>query len=298
MTASGGQHGITARLPLISGLLLLLHLLEKHIRLVKALNQGEEMGIFDFFRSKKKELPEVTVATGLMPTVKADPELFKCYDEVFWQTIPDVSGISKTEAAEIHEVITRCDGGFLNQGGYFSMVWERFFKDRTWRWKEYEDWFTIFSKLGRYPSRFPIRKGDSTEPFSAVLEKLKVAELKSLCVEHRLTVGSKAKKTDLINALKDCPGVSETKLVCFKMDDLSERFSYSLYSLLMRTMAHRAKSLHDQRRRTALGLHEVEVIHVFDEDREFVELALKLNPNALHPLFPGDMSITKVTLPF
>lgn len=256
------------------------------------------MGIFDFFRSKKSVLPEVKVATDLMPTVKADPELFKCYDEVFWEMIPGVSGISKKEAGEIHQVVTRCDGGFLNQGGYYSKVWDKYFKGKDWRWTEYEEWLAIFSKLGRYPLQFPARKGSLTPTVAQALEKFKVDELKALCAEHQLVVVPKAKKADLIDTLSNCPSVQASSLVTEKLDEMKARFEYTLYSSLMWTISSRAKSLWELKRAQRIGVKKFEILHAFDEDKEFISIALKKKPGALHPLYPGDASIKQAVIDF
>ena len=38
------------------------------------------------------------------------------------------------------------------------------------------------------------------------------------------------------------------------------------------------------------GIKKYKILYVFEQDKEFVDMALKLKPNALHPLFPSDMS--------
>lgn len=38
-------------------------------------------------------------------------------------------------------------------------------------------------------------------------------------------------------------------------------------------------------------MRKFKIPYVFEEDNEFVEITLKSNPNALHPVFPSDMSI-------
>ena len=92
------------------------------------------MGLFDFLKSSKNK-EESVVKTNTrtridpsnsmptvkpdkeifsMPTIEPDKELFECYDEVFNIMITDISGITKKEAKEIHDIIKKCDGGFLN----------------------------------------------------------------------------------------------------------------------------------------------------------------------------------------
>lgn len=262
------------------------------------------MGIFDYFRSAKKQrtpivkesVPSGEVAS--MPTVRPDDQIYACYDEVFKEMIAEISGITQREAAEIHRIINSCDGGFLNMHGYYSIVWENYFKGRRWQWEEYENWNAIFRKLGRFPSRFPLRNDAEAATISDALGKLTVGELKILCAEYQLAVPPKAKKKDLLEMLLAVPGIGASALVSSTMVQINDRFDYGLYSLFMRTMSFRANSLHTFLRRKNLGLTESTVVHMFEEDKEFVELALKMNPRALAPLFPGDMSSTKSILPF
>lgn len=56
--------------------------------------------------------------------------------------------------------------------------------------------------------------------------------------------------------------------------------------------------MHKVRRTKRLGVKKYEIMHAFEEDKEFVEMALKIKPNALHPVFPSDMSMRKMVLPF
>lgn len=262
------------------------------------------MGLFDFFKSiGKKEEPTIknsiqVNSNNSMPTIKPEKEIFECYDEVFNAIISDISGISQNEAKEINSIIKKCDGGFLDMGGYHSIVWEKYFKGRNWHWKEYEEWNSKFTKLGKFPSRFPEKNEFVQEMSEDVLSQLKVSELKTLCTENQLLSSPKAKKKDLIELLKSIPNITSTPLVSSKIDELNSRFDYELYSLLMRTIVFRGKNLYELRRSERSGVKKFEILHVFEEDREFVEMALKTNPNALHPVFPSDMSIKQPVIEF
>lgn len=262
------------------------------------------MSIFDFFRSPKKQAEPAakvsvkTVPAESMPTVKPDEQMYVCYDEVFWKMIRDVSGITPVEASDIHRTITMSDGGFMNQNGYYALVWEKYFKGRNWRWEEYELWNAIFTKLGRYPSRFPVRINAAAASLDDAISKLTVAELKSLCAEHNVEIPARAKKNDLSALLVVVPRIESSVLVAAKMDEINDRFAYALYTLLFRTIQFRGMSQHDRKRFASIGVMKYEVDHVFEEDKEFVEMALKKNPDALHPLFPSDMSSRKIVVEF
>ncbi|NOV28782.1 hypothetical protein [Methylomonas sp. ZR1] len=262
------------------------------------------MGIFDFLKSigKKEEPTNKSILlpqpNNSMPTIKPDKEIFECYDEVFKTMISDISGLTENEGKEIHSIIKKCDGGFLNMGGYHSIVWEKYFKGRDWQWDEYEEWNSRFTKIGKFPSSFPKNKVFTAATSEDALGQLKVSELKSLCTEHQLTAPAKAKKNDLVDLLKSISDIASNPLVAQKIEALNDRFSYGLYSLLMRTINFRGKYLYDLRRSEKAGVKKFKILYVNEEDKEFVEMALKIKPNALHPVFPSDMSMKQPVIEF
>ena len=260
------------------------------------------MGIFDFLKNiGKKEVAqnkEEKPTIHSMPTIKPDDEIYDCYDEVFKVMIADISGISSNEAKEIQALVKRSDGGFLNMRGYHTIVWEKYFKGREWKWNEYEEWNTIFQKMGKFPTSFPIRKDFTPATSEDALSQLKVVELKTLCNEHSIEIPSKSKKADLVNLLKPVQGITDSKLVRETIEELNNKFNYGLYSLLMRTINFRGTSSYNLRRTERLGIKKYKILYVFEQDKEFVDMALKLKPNALHPLFPSDMSQKQPVIDF
>jgi len=66
----------------------------------------------------------------------------------------------------------------------------------------------------------------------------------------------------------------------------------------MRTISFRAKGLYDIKRAEKIGVKKFKIMHVFEEDKEFVELVLKKNPKALHPVFPSDISMKQSIIEF
>ena len=113
-----------------------------------------------------------------------------------------------------------------------------------------------------------------------------------------MAVPSKAKKQELIDSLKSIPNIDGNSLVSFKIEELNGRFNYGLFSLLMRTINFRGINLYEFRRSNRAGIKKFKILYVFEEDKEFVEMALKLKPNALHPVFPSDMSIRQPIVEF
>lgn len=251
------------------------------------------MGLFDFFKSKKEEPKEVK---SPIPTITPDKEIFDCYAEVFKRDFANVSGITPEEKSEIFKIISGGDGGFLNMGNYHSKVYENYFKGKDWAWAEYDKWNDRFNKLGKFPTSFQAKIGSiSTE---SALDMLSVAELKELLKSKNVAFTSKAKKQDLIDLAKVIPGIEAEKIIKAKVAEALEKEKYSIYTILMRTINFRGKSLYDYNRAKKIGVKKFEMIHVYQEDKEFADMALKENPNALPPLYPYDLSMLKPIVDF
>lgn len=259
------------------------------------------MGLFDLFKSShKKELKAQDRSESFsFPTIKPEKELFECYDEIFNTTIRDVCGISRKDASDILNIIKNGDGGFLDSGRYHETIWKKYFNDRVWAWNEYERWNETYQKYGKFPSRFPLKNEIPSPNISSnidyALNVLRVAEIKVLCDQYKITFPSKAKKKDLVEAVKTIPDIHKSPVLIAIIDDLNDRLSHarSIYTLLMRTIDFRARSLYNIRRAKKLGINKFEIVHTFEEDKEFVEMALKQNPNAIHPVYPSDSSYKK-----
>ena len=271
------------------------------VRLSLARKRGKSMGFFDFLKfSWKKEWPTQNhIEKFSIPTIKPEKELFECYDEIFNATIRDVRGISREDASDILSLIKEGAGGYLNRGRYHETVWKKYFNGKVWSWNEYERWHETFRKNGKFPSRFPVKdefpSPDISDDIDYALNVLRVAGIKDLCDQYEIKIPSKAKKKDLIEAAKTIPDIHKSPVLKAIIDDLNDRLSpaRAIYALLMGTIDHRAKNLYDFRRAKKLGINKFEIVHTFEEDKEFVEMALKQNPNAIHPVYPSDSSYKK-----
>lgn len=251
------------------------------------------MGLFDFFKSKKEEPKE---AKSPIPTITPDKEIFDCYAEVFKREIANVSGITPAEKSEIFQLISDSEGGFLNMGAYHSKIYEKYFKGRDWSWIEFDTWNDRFSKLGQFPNSFEQKLGSvSTE---SALDMLSVAELKELLKSNNVSFTSKAKKQDLIDLAKGIANIGSAEIVQKTIAEALEKDRHGIYTILMRTINFRGKSLYDYNRAKKIGVKKFEIAHTFEEDKKFADMALKENPNALPPLYPYDLSMLKPIIDF
>lgn len=251
------------------------------------------MGLFDFFKSKKEEPKEVK---NSIPTITPDKEIYDCYAEVFKREIANVSGISPAEKSEIFKLISDSEGGFLNMGAYHSKIYDKYFKGRDWTWVEYENWNDRFTKLGKFPDSFQKKTG--TIDTETALGLLSVAELKDLLKSKDVSFTSKAKKQDLIDLAKVVPEIDGETIIKAKIAEELDKEKHSIYTILMRTINFRGKSLYDYNRAKKVGVKKFEIIQTYDSDKKFADMVLKENPNALPPLYPYDMSWLKPIIDF
>lgn len=235
-----------------------------------------------------------------LPTIKPDKDLFICYDEIFFIEMKNVQGISLDNIKEIHTIIKNGDGGFLNMHSYHKNVYEQFFKNKNWVWVEYENWNDICKKLGKYPSSFPVKNTikDNSINLEYILNSLKVAELKEILKTEKVEYQEKFKKNELIDTVKKIINIENNKIIIDKLKEKEEVEKFHLYELLMRTIHFRASNYYDEKRGKRAGIKKYELTYVYEEDKEFVKLALIKNPNAIPPFFPSDLTLRTAIIDF
>ena len=259
------------------------------------------MGLFNFF--KKSNEPKTNTQAeqiDLIPTIKPDKDLFICYDEVYFNEMKNIQGISEEDIKNIHVIIIKGEGGFLNMGNYHKPVYEKYFKNKNWTWVEYENWNDICINLGKYPSSFPVKNTvkDNEINIDFILNALKIAELKSILKHEKIEFQEKSKKNELINLIKNIININNNKTVIEKFEEKQEVERYNLYTLLMRTIHFRATNLFNEKRSKNIGVKKYELSFVYEEDREFVNIALSKNPNAIPPFFPSDLTLRTPIIDF
>ncbi|HEL3157295.1 TPA: hypothetical protein UMF67_001004 [Stenotrophomonas maltophilia] len=262
------------------------------------------MGVVGFLKSLLGTRPP-DVPQGQVPQeadykaleITPSDDVFDCYDAVFDQAMAKVSGMPAEDVDAIKDYIMAVEGGFLNAHGYYEHVWENYFAGLSWRWLEHEEWLSVFSELGRFPLNFPQPVPSQRPSVSSLLQRMKVADLKQLCKCCSVSFNSKTNKAQLIGMLELIPNIEKQPQLQAIASQLNSEARRSLYSLLMRTIQFRAMSLHNRRRSHAIGVTEFRVMHTFEQDREFVELAWRRVPDGLPPLFPGDMSGLRSVIP-
>jgi len=263
------------------------------------------MGIVGFLKSlvgaRRPAVPQGQVpqeAAYKALEITPSDDVFDCYDAVFDQAMAKVSGILAEDVDAIKDYIMAVEGGLLNAHGYYEHVWENYFAARSWRWLEHEEWLSIFSELGRFPLNFPQPVPSQRPSVSSLLQRMKVADLKLLCKCCSVSFNSKTNKAQLIGMLELIPKIEKQPQLQVIASQINSEAKRSLYSLLMRTIQFRAMSLHNKRRAHSIGVTEFRVMHTFEQDREFVELAWRRVPDGLTPLFPGEMSGRRSIMPF
>lgn len=259
------------------------------------------MGLFSFF-SKKKEEPAPQVKRGTMPTVRSAPKRVDAYEKVFYAVMSDVNGFTPEEFDEMVRIIVAGEGGHMNMGRYYRPIFDQFFAGRHWTWAEYEFWERMYAKLGQKPLRFQpglAVPADRTIVLTAqaVLNDLKVAELREFFESHNISIPPKAKKRDLLELAESIPNLRQTQLWKKKEEPLQGTIGYPLYELLMRYIAFKANGVFEGDRAMAVGATQFKHLFIEAGDEKFVDLALKRNPKALPPYFPGDVTMRQAVIP-
>ena len=282
------------------------------------------MGLFSLFRKKPKEKIAVKQVEPLedkgvpsnqrekflpvieMPTKEQDPDLYETYRTIFFNEMSTIQMLSQDQINAIYDEISQGEGVQFNMGRYHYPVFEKYFQGKNWVWPEFEKWDKLFANLKHYPvgwvkSPHEISKLSDQERLSM----LKMADLKELLKGAGVSVPSKATKDILIKAALSpviVESIKSSKIAQEAAFKYTEKRNAELYGLLMRTILFRAKSLYDQKRIEKLGMSmdsvEMELLVVYEEDRVLINLALKENPNALTPLFPGDFTVRAVKFDF
>jgi len=260
------------------------------------------MGIFQYFKSllsgKAASSPRAIEPEPPYKelVIKPTQDVFDCYAVVFDQLMSTVEGIPADELAEAKCFIMEGDGGFLNSHRYYEHVWSHYFSVRKWRWLEHEEWVEVFAEFGRFPTTFSRPEAFEKPSMRMMLNRLKVPELKDLCKQSAVSFNSKANKAQLVSMLESVPGIEQHPQLQALGDQAKSDAKRSLYASLMRTTQFRAMSLHNRRKAQSIGVTKFEVLHTLEQDREFVELALRRKPDALSPLYPGDLSSVRAVI--
>lgn len=217
------------------------------------------MGIFDFFK-RKAEPKNVISSTRMMPTIKADADLFITYSEIFRKEMATITALSKKEIKDIYAFIANGEGGFLNQSHYHHIIFDRYFKDREWFWPEYEELKNVYVKPEDRPVTW--EKFKPWLPIEEIkledaLEMITIPEIKELLKRIGVSFEPKTNKKTLIALALKQPLLFES-LANFPAwtrvsSDYVLRRRSKIYSTLMLTLNFRAITLYDRKRQLKLG---------------------------------------------
>lgn len=263
------------------------------------------MGIFNFFKlnNYSSDGEKNLASLSKIFAIKADPELFPAYSEIFLKEMATIKSFSNEDINAMHEFISNGEGGFLNQGRYHKFIFENYFKGREWLWPEYEKWKNIFSNLNEWPGWRKWERSSAIEELQTkdILELLTAHELKELLIHHGICVPSKSNKQALVALVLKQPllveSIPDSPTWSKACETYSKRRCFALYSMLMRTIYGRAMCLHDFKRQSKLGISKRKLLLAYEVERKFTDMVLAENPNALTPLFPGNLSVWRAVIP-
>lgn len=267
------------------------------------------LALFCFFlrkavKSSGKKLPPVN---KLKDTLKqkttfkknivresSDTPLAECHKEIFYSTLETVQGIWPSEIDKIYMLAALSRGAEPNIAARSDdRLYKAFFAGRDWQWPEFEDFRNFCRSIDAYP------KGAPVEPYLPPADCLRPHELFELLDENRLRKAleqlgynplPRSSKAELAASLSRRITPDRLRALFPKIDgriaEYEEKRKKAIFDAMLRTINSRADALLEQRYGTEPG----PVLH--DPANEvFVNYALGRNPQALPPLFPGDVKV-------
>lgn len=249
------------------------------------------MGLLSFLFKRKgaKESSGQGTATVLPPTI--DPT--QAYTTVFYEVMSTVNSFSEDDLHSMHAVINPHQDGYCNLNRWVQVVFDKYFSEHDCLWPELEEWNEIFVAAGREPI-LACKKIEELD-MKTLSGMLKVDDLKSSLKALGVPFGSKVTKEQLISLLEDKKlSFSALTEVCPAWGEMSKKYTLQRrkghFDILFRTIHGRARNLSSRLRMPSSN----DVIWNFEtpeQDQPFAALALKKNPSALPPFFPGDLTI-------
>lgn len=243
------------------------------------------MGLFDIFKKKPAEVVSV------LPVVKTNKRIYHHFDIAFFSIMKDIVGFNEKEIKEIHKIISA--GEFLNLSLWQSRVFQEYFSGRDWTWKEYQYWDKKFSEIGKFPLKWSrIRHSELVKLTPRlVFCEMKVSSLKEFLFQNNIEIPPKSKKEDLLKLVESIPNLDKFPFWMEKEKERENLKGYRLYSQLCLHINARSMMLYDLERMKLSGA-DFEWLILIKEDKEFIDLALKLRKDAIPPFFPTDMTST------
>jgi len=238
-------------------------------------------------------------------TIKPDKESFECYKKAFQEVFSDINGITPREKLEIYNLILGSEEGLLADNSYLKIIYEKYFRGRSWVWGEYEKWSDRFFKIGRFPYNFPTRSApdpiEVEEDLRRGLGGLTVIQLKNLLHSKGIELPEppqKILKRDLIALAQGIDGIITEEQIMAEISERLKNKEFNIYQTLIRMVAFRGGALKTYNISKRVGVAEIEIFCTHTEDKEFVRMALEENHDSLPPFFPGDTSCLRPIINF
>jgi len=248
------------------------------------------------------DAPRQSAASRSFPAVKAPPGLADRYAGVFRDEMTSIGLLSRAEVESALAVVVDGEGGCANQGRYGKPLFEQYFSGKEWRWPWYDHWAAKFASLGDYPSNWPYLEREPVVPtVQTRVERLTVADLKRLMMEANIPFSETAKGAELRAIVFATAANTDALTACTTwrstMEAAANARGYPMFLLLFRTMLFRAQSATQNEHAAGLGIRKWRRRGALPSDLRFAELALAENPDAIGPLYPGELSIMVPILP-
>lgn len=241
------------------------------------------MGIFSSFfeslRPSSKKLPDITIsAEGAFRNIE------DVFDDVAYQIISDITPFNDDEKKDILRLMRNYIKHMNDET--FNVLWSKYFLNRVWEWNEYEFWRTIALTKGA-PFGFKNEKDAyKIKSPSDIFDFFSIQKVKAFL----LTCGYEPPKKNIKkwseSTLSDHPELFES----IKMQCIEKQKKHELY-VMSQTARLRSDSLEILKMSS-----KKELSNVYENDKQFIDIALNRNPKAIPPFWPGSIITYKLHL--
>lgn len=241
------------------------------------------MGIFSFFlrslRPSTKAIPNITISTeGAFRNIE------DVFNDVAYQIISDITPFTDDEKKDILRLMRNYIKHMSDDT--FDILWSKYFLNRVWEWNEYEFWRNIALTKG---APFGFKNEENAYKIkipSDIFNFFSIQKVKAFLLICGYEPPKKNIKKWAEFTLSNHPDLFED----LKTQCIEKQKKRELY-VMSQTAKLRSDSLEILKMSS-----KKELANVYKNDKQFIDIALKRNPKAIPPFWPGSIITYKLHL--
>ena len=269
------------------------------------------MSFLSFLFGKKKTLRDSTSKTEAkppIPTVKARRDVEEEFLASLRLHLSSLGHLSNSEINGLLSVVEKSPNFFADQHAWQSVVYEKFFAGREWVWPLLEEWRAalIKHKVCNHEVLFALHDINDLN-FSRVVNRLRVADIKTILKQAEVVFNPKAKKDELADMLEKNISIEwlDTKSDIWKdvkaetspPFTAKEKAKWEQFLLLLTNAKMTAENRVRVRDASEAGLSKM--TYMFRSGNGSKDLAAKIAKKMegeIPPFFPGDLTALRPDL--